>query len=68
MSDKPTVYLSVVDSAIQISAYPFDHPDEEAYGMLLREFQTSRGFIQSEFSITVLRNVLEHAGVQVVIG
>lgn len=64
---KPTVYLSIVDSAIEISAYPYEHKDAGSYGMALREFQPSRGFIKSEFSINTLRNILERAGVTVVI-
>ena len=64
---KPTVYLYLTDDAIGLSAYPMDHPGEEKYTMELREVLGTGRNSPSHISITILRNILEQAGVSVVI-
>ena len=67
VAPKPTVYLFITDNAIGISSYPSEHADCERYTMEVLEFLHGRRTPTPEISINILRNVLEQAGVQVVI-
>ena len=72
-AEKGTVYLFSDDGCVHIAAFPVDHPDAtecESYtfSCIEERMVNMRASQRSHsISVTVLRNVLERAGVRVVI-
>ena len=68
MSDKPTVYLAETGDRVIVSSYPEDHKDADRYSLSVIGLSDSGGYRESASNtLTILRNILERAGVQVVI-
>jgi hypothetical protein len=66
-SQKPTVYLADCEDHFLLSSYPGGHPEAEKYEIDLVELSGTGTRVSPNFSIGVLRNILERAGVHVVI-
>jgi hypothetical protein len=67
MADKPKMYLSDQGTCIILSALSEEHPEAEKYCIDLVSLRRNGKPDTMNNTIMILRNILERAGVQVVI-
>jgi hypothetical protein len=67
---KPVVYLRAFDNAVEISSLPFSKLESSKYSVVIEQMtdtETGRGYESADHALTVLRNILAHAGIQALI-